>query len=68
MLFIDVFVLTIGNSCGVLIQWCSVVSLVDIVLLSVVKISVVFTFTITDLVSLKYRLPRRHGDTAGGTV
>ena len=31
--------LTIGNSCGVLIQWCSVVSRGDIVLLSVVKIS-----------------------------
>lgn len=39
MLCIDIFVLTIGNSCGVLIQWCSVVSRGDIVLLSVVKIS-----------------------------
>ena len=39
MLFIDIFVLPIGNICGVLIQWCSVVLLVDIVLLSVVKIS-----------------------------
>ena len=39
MLFIDIFVLTIENSCGVLIQWCSVVLLVDTVLLSVVEIS-----------------------------
>ena len=40
MLFIEIFVLTIGNSCGVHIQWCSVVSLVDIVvLLSVAEIS-----------------------------
>ena len=39
MLCIDIFVLTIGNSRGVLIQWCSVVSFVDFVLLSVVKIS-----------------------------
>ena len=39
MLFINTIVLPVVNTSGVLIQWCSVVLVIDIVLLSFVKIS-----------------------------